>query len=284
MYDDRWFDHEYDDFINAKTADEYIAAEENHCIFNMVRRDNARIRKQKFDFDAYIASEINQYFDGCKNVDTTILDMIKKMRDKVDLRHAKFLEKLNLYNSIMDETCPVKCAFEYAYKELRFTVAEHDNSDLDNIDFSDESTWSLSDFKLSKPISKSEFKKIYFDTGKYKKLLRIPYESKSCYCDFIYQLERQIRDYMYNRDRFDIYNNLTPAIIELFRSQCMHPGTVVFVNGRYKTIHNGAELRKILRQRLPINIRTSEEFKTTADKYKHHNRFDMDIDLIKEEA
>ena len=89
---------------------------------------------------------------------------------------------------------------------------------------------------------------------------------------------------MYERDQFDIYNNLTPAIIELFRSECMHPGTVVFVNGRFKTIHNGAELRKILRQRLPINIRTSEEFKTTADKYKHHNRFDMDIDLIKEEA
>ena len=140
MYEDLYDEIIYD-IINAKTADEYIAAEENHCIFNTVRRDNERIRKQKFDLDAYITSEINRYFDDCKNVDATILDMIKKMRDKVYLQHTTFLEKLNLYNSIMDGTCPVKCAFEYAYKELRFTVAEPDNSDLDNIDFSDESTW-----------------------------------------------------------------------------------------------------------------------------------------------
>ena len=284
MYDDRWFDHEYDDLINAKTADEYIAAEENHCIFNTIRRENERIRKQKFDFDAYITSEINRYFDGCKNVDTRILDMIKKMRDKVDLYHTKFLAKLNLYNSIMDGTCPVKCAFEYAYNELRFTVAERDNSDLDNIDFSDESTWSLSDFKLPEPISKSEFKKIYFDTGKYKNLLRIPQEDKSNYQHALNQLEQEIRSYMYNRDHFSIYNNMIPSIIDLFHRECNHPGTVVFVNDRYKKIRNSEQFNKILRQKLPINIRTSEEFKTTADKYKHHNRFDMDIDLIKEEA
>lgn len=284
MYDDRWFDHEYDDFINAKTADEYIAAEENHCIFNMVRRDNARIRNQKFDFDAYITSEINRYFDGCKNVDATILGMIKKMRDKVDLQHSMFLVKLNLYNSIMDDTCPVKCAFEYAYNELSYKVTTPDNSDLDNIDFSDESTWSLSDFIPPEPISKSEFKKIYFDTGKYKKLLRLPHEDKGNYHYVLNQLEQEIRSYMYDRNHFNIYNNMTPSIIRLFYRECNHPGTVVFVNGRYKKIRKSEQFNKILRQRLPINIRTSEEFKTTADKHKHHNRFDMDIDLIKEEA
>ena len=184
----------------------------------------------------------------------------------------------------MDGTCPVKCAFEYAYNELRFTVAERDNSDLDNIDFSDESTWSLSDFKLPEPISKSEFKKIYFDTGKYKNLLRIPQEDKSNYQHALNQLEQEIRSYMYNRDHFSIYNNMIPSIIDLFHRECNHPGTVVFVNDRYKKIRNSEQFNKILRQKLPINIRTSEEFKTTADKYKHHNRFDMDIDQIKEEA
>ena len=105
MYEDLYDEIIYD-IINAKTADEYIAAEENHCIFNTVRRDNERIRKQKLDFDAYITSEINRSFDGCKNVDTRILDMIKKMRDKVDPIRPSF--QTGMQSMRLTKQCPFR--------------------------------------------------------------------------------------------------------------------------------------------------------------------------------
>lgn len=283
MYEDLYDEVIYD-ITHTKTADDAIATEERNCVFNTIRRKNNKIRKNDFDYEEYITSEINKYAGDNQSVDTRISEMINQIRNAADEQHAQFLTKLNLYNSIMDGSCPVDEAFEYAYEELHVLFSWFDK--LDKIaQIPDMPYRGLEDYeKHIRYMSRSEFKEIIFDTNKYKKLLSIPYETECDYCDFIYQLERQIRDYMYERDQFDIYNNLTPDIIELFRSECMHPGTVVFVNGRYKTIHNGAELRKILRQRLPINIRTSEEFKTTADKYKHHNRFDTDIDLIKEEA
>lgn len=283
MYEDLYDEVIYD-ITHTKTADDVIAVKERDCVFNTIRRKNDRIRKNDFDYEEYITSEINKYVGDNQSVDTRISEMINQIRNAADKQHAQFLTKLNYINSIMDGSCPVDAAFEYAYEELHTLFSWFDELDV-TAQTPDIPYRSLQDYEdCIRHVNKSEFKEIIFDTNKYKKLLSIPYETESDYRDFIYQLKRQIRDYMYERDQFDIYNNLTPAIIELFRSECMHPGTVVFVNGRFKTIHNGAELRKILRQRLPINIRTSEEFKTTADKYKHHNRFDMDIDLIKEEA
>ena len=283
MHEDLYDEVIYD-ITHTKTADDVIAVKERDCVFNTIRRKNNRIRKNDFDYEEYITSEINKYVGEDWNVDNRISEMINQIRNDADKQHAQFLTKLNLYNSVMDGSCPADEAFEYTYDELHVLFSWYDEPD-ETAQTPDIPYRGLQDYEDHiRYMDKSEFKEIIFDTNKYKKLLSIPYETERDYCDFIYQLKRQIRDYMYERDQFDIYNNLTPAIIELFRSECMHPGTVVFVNGRYKKIHDGWELRKILRQRLPINIRTSEEFKTTADKYKHHNRFDTDIDLIKEEA
>lgn len=271
----------FNDVFSLKTADDFIAAEEKHCVFNIVCRKNDRIRKHKFDYEEYITSEIMKYFDESLNVDNRISEIIDQIRIAAGKQHAEFLKELDTYKSIMNGSCTDNDAFEYAYDKLYWLLGWLDVSD--EADFS--SDFVYYDFTTDiKYIDRSEFREVYFNTNKYKKLLTIPCESAEDYHDYINRLERQIREYMYDRKRFNIYNNLNPAIIELFRRECMHPGTIVFVNGRYKKIHGGWELREILRKRLTINIRTSEEFKSTANKHKHHNRFDTDIDLIKEEA
>ena len=89
MYEDLYDEVIYD-ITHTKTADDAIATEERNCVFNTIRRKNNKIRKNDFDYEEYITSEINKYAGDNQSVDTRITEMINQIRNAADEQHAQF--------------------------------------------------------------------------------------------------------------------------------------------------------------------------------------------------